>query len=60
MKAFELKDKLQKGENVLLLDVREKEEVDASEDKIEGSENIPMGKVFVEASKGKLPKDKKK
>ena len=59
MKAFELKDKLQKGENVLLLDVREKEEFDQSEDKIEGSQNIPMGKVFVEASKGNLPKDKK-
>ncbi len=59
MKAQELKEKLQKGEDVLLLDVREKEEAEASEDKIEGSQNMPMGKVFTEAAKGNLPKGKK-
>ena len=59
MKVFELKDKLAKGEDVLLLDVREKEEIEDSEDKIEGSQHMPMGRVFVEANKGNLPKDKK-
>jgi len=59
MKVFELKDKLLKGEGVLLIDVREKEEFKESEDRIEGSQNMPMGKVFSEASKGNLPKDKK-
>ena len=59
MKVFELKDRLAKGEETLLLDVREKEEVDEGGESIEGSENMPMGKVFVEASKGNLPKDKK-
>lgn len=59
MKVKELKEKLTKGENVLLLDVRENDEFNNSPDKIENSQNIPMGKVFVEASKGNLPKDKK-
>lgn len=59
MKVFDLKDRLMKGEDMLLLDVREKEEVDGSTEKIEGSQNMPMGKVFVEASRGNLPKDKK-
>lgn len=59
MKPLELKEKLKKGEDVLLLDVREKEEVDAGGDMIEGGKNMPMGKVFTEAMKGNLPKDKK-
>ncbi|MCK9361297.1 rhodanese-like domain-containing protein [Patescibacteria group bacterium] len=57
MKATELKTKLQNNE-VKVLDVREQEEFDLS-GAIPGSENVPMGKVFVEASKGLLPKDKK-
>ena len=59
MKVAELKEKLAKRENILLLDVRGKDEADQAGDMIEGSENIPMGKVFTEASKGNLPKDKK-
>ncbi|MDP2696135.1 MAG: rhodanese-like domain-containing protein, partial [bacterium] len=59
MKPLELREKIQSGEDVLLLDVREEDEVKASGEKIEGSKNIPMGKVFTEAAKGNLPKDKK-
>ncbi|MDP3999198.1 MAG: rhodanese-like domain-containing protein [bacterium] len=59
MKTSELKEKIKKGEDVILLDVREKEEVEAGGDMIEGAKNIPMGKVFTEAAKGNLPKDKK-
>ena len=58
MKVSELKEKLKKGEKVRILDVREKDEYEQG-DKIEGSENMPMGKVFVEATKGNLPKDQK-
>lgn len=58
MKVSELKDRLGKKEDLRLLDVREKEEVKESET-IPGSENMPMGKVFLEAAKGTLPKDKK-
>jgi len=56
MKAQELKEKISKGENIHLIDVREADEYEAGE-KIEGSENIPMGKMFSEASHGNLPKD---
>jgi rhodanese-related sulfurtransferase len=56
MKVEELKEKLAKGENLKLIDVREKDEYEQG-DKIEGAENIPMGRVFVEATKGTLPKD---
>lgn len=58
MKATDLKQKLAQGEDIMLLDVRESDEVQAG-DMMEGSQNMPMGKVFVEASKGNLPKDKK-
>jgi len=58
MKTNELKDKLKSGEEVLVLDVREGEEFEGSET-IPGAVNLPMGKVFVRASKGELPKDKK-
>ena len=58
MKVSELKEKLQKNEDVRILDVRENEEFEQGE-AIPGSENMPMGKVFLEASKGTLPKDKK-
>jgi rhodanese-related sulfurtransferase len=59
MKVAELKELLQKGANILLLDVREKEEVDEAGGMITGSQNMPMGKVFFQATKGLLPKDKK-
>lgn len=58
MKPQELKEKLAKGEQIELLDVREAEEFKASP-KIEGAKNIPMGQVFIDAAQGKLPKDKK-
>jgi rhodanese-related sulfurtransferase len=56
VKPSELKEKA--GEDILLLDVREKDEYEMG-DKIEGAQNMPMGRVFVEAQKGTLPKDKK-
>ncbi|MBI4250379.1 rhodanese-like domain-containing protein [Candidatus Uhrbacteria bacterium] len=59
MKAPELRKKLEQQEDVLLLDVREHDEYESSEDKIKGAHNVPMGKVFTEAAKGNLPKDKK-
>ncbi len=58
MKPSELKEKLARNEDVILLDVREAEEF-AVGDAIPGSQSMPMGKVFVEAGKGNLPKDKK-
>jgi len=59
MKAQDLKDKLAKNEEVMILDVREKEEFDQTGEALPGAQNMPMGKVFVEAFKGNLPKDKK-
>ena len=58
MTAQELKEKLSKGEKIHLIDVREGDEFDQG-DKIEGAENIPMGKVFVKVQKGELPKEEK-
>lgn len=58
MKPAELKQKLAKNEKVLLLDVREKEEFEEG-GAIENARNVPMGKVFVQAGQGKLPKDQK-
>jgi rhodanese-related sulfurtransferase len=58
MKAEELKRKLGQGEKLELIDVREKEEFESGV-KVPGSKNVPMGQVFVDASSGKIPKDKK-
>jgi rhodanese-related sulfurtransferase len=58
MTVAELKAYLQNKEGIKILDVREKEEFEGSET-IPGAENMPMGKVFLEASKGTLPKDQK-
>lgn len=58
MDIKELKDRIEKHEKLLLLDVREAEEV-AQGDEMPGAINMPMGKVFVEAAKGTLPKDEK-
>lgn len=59
MKADELKKRLETGDGEsLLIDVREAEEF-VPEEAIPGSQNMPMGKVFTEAKKGTLPKDKK-
>ena len=62
MKVKELEELIRKKKKVLLVDVREKEEFlkgALKGIKIKGAKNIPMGKMFVEAKKGKLPmKDK--
>ncbi len=58
MNVDELKKKLAEEGGMMLLDVREAEEFLAGE-AIPNSQNIPMGKVFVEAAKGNLPKDQK-
>lgn len=55
------KDELQQqltSDEVVVLDIREAEEV-AVEPGVPGSVHMPMGKVFVEAYKGTIPKDKK-
>lgn len=59
MKPEELKEALASGVSLKLIDVREKEEVELGEDGIPGTEHIPMGKMFVFAAKGELPKDQK-
>lgn len=58
MKPEELKRLIDQGVPVKIIDVREADEFAAAE-KIDGAENIPMGRVFIEASKGNLPKDSK-
>ncbi len=58
MKAEELKQKIASGDVMEIIDVREKEEFDNGI-KIKGAKNIPMGQMFVDASMGKLLKDKK-
>jgi len=58
MNVKDFKQKLENKEDMMLIDVREADEF-ASGEKVEGAQNIPMGKVFVEAGKGNLPKDKK-
>lgn len=49
---------LQNNDDVLVIDIREPEELEAVPT-VEGATNIPMGKVFTEAFKGNIPKDKK-
>lgn len=56
MKAEELKKKLAEEGGMILLDVREADEFSSAE-AVPDSQNMPMGKVFVEASKDNLPKD---
>ncbi len=46
------------NEGVYLIDIREAEELE-QEPMIDGAVHIPMGKVFTEAFKGNIPKDKK-
>jgi len=47
---------LASGEEILLLDIREPEEL-LIEETIPGSKNIPMGKVFTSVADGTLLKD---
>ncbi|MBI2038210.1 MAG: rhodanese-like domain-containing protein [Candidatus Magasanikbacteria bacterium] len=58
MDTKHLKDKLASGEDVMIIDVREHDEYEKGE-KMDEATNIPMGQMFIEASQGKLPKDKK-
>ena len=58
MKVNDLKQKMDANEDMLVLDVREPEEVE-HDPGLPGSVPMPMGKVFLEAAQGKLPKDKK-
>jgi rhodanese-related sulfurtransferase len=58
MNPHDLKNILDHGGDILLLDVREADEY-AAGDTLQGAQNMPMGKVFAEAKKGNLPKDKK-
>ncbi|MFA5750511.1 MAG: rhodanese-like domain-containing protein [Candidatus Shapirobacteria bacterium] len=58
MNVSTLKEKIASDEPIRIIDVREKEEFDQG-DTIPGAENMPMGKVFVEAIHGNLPKDQK-
>lgn len=53
-----LAELLHSKEEFLLLDIRETDEL-LENSTIEGAVNMPMGKVFTEAIKGNLPKDKK-
>jgi rhodanese-related sulfurtransferase len=59
MKAQELKDRLARGEETLIVDVREADEVASSPDPIPSATNVPMGRMFADAAKGVLPKDRK-
>ncbi len=58
MKPNKLNELLKRKKKVLILDVREKEEF-SRKDAIKGAKNLPMGKVFTEAAKGRLPKKQK-
>lgn len=57
MKKEEFEELLHNGPNVLFLDIREAEEL-WEDSSIPGTQHMPMGKVFTEAVKGNLPKDK--
>jgi len=57
MKKEALAESIKNGDQVLLLDIREAEEL-LGDETIEGAINMPMGKVFTEAAKSNLPKDK--
>lgn len=48
---------LASGEDILLLDIREPDEL-FSEETVPGSKNMPMGRVFTAVADGTLPKDK--
>lgn len=72
MDAAQLKELLEKGEKVRIIDVREKEEVDRDgplvflEKDEQGNtkfevtaEHIPMGKLFTKAAKGEISKSER-
>lgn len=59
MDVHELKEKLASGEDILLLDVRERDEIAQAGGMVAGAQNIPMGEVPDAIAKGALPKEKK-
>lgn len=58
MTSQTLKEKLDSGENILLIDVRTEKEFESGPT-VPGSENIPMEFVASELHKRNIPKDKK-
>lgn len=58
MDVKELKNKLNKKEDLLLIDVREPSELEDI-GKIEEAKNIPMNEMLSKASENEIPKDKK-
>jgi len=58
MQAKELKEEVGAGKDIMIVDVREHDEYEKGE-KMDEATNIPMGQMFIEASQGRLPKDKK-
>ncbi|TSC85597.1 MAG: rhodanese domain-containing protein [Parcubacteria group bacterium Gr01-1014_8] len=58
MNAQQLKEKMQKGDEMLLFDIRESEEL-VDVPPIAGSIHMPMGRMLEEANSGTLPNDKK-
>lgn len=58
MKKDEFSKILESNSDTLLIDIREAEELGHSES-LAGTQHIPMGKMFTEAVKDNLPKDKK-
>jgi rhodanese-related sulfurtransferase len=57
MKKETFAEIIKNKDKVLLLDIREPEEL-LGDETIADAVNMPMGKVFTEAVKGNLPKDK--
>ncbi len=56
MKKDEFTKLLESDSNTLLIDIREAEELEHS-DNLPGTQHISMGKMFTEAVNDKLPKD---
>jgi len=59
MKPEHLKNLINEGKAVRVLDVREKDEYKYADKKMDIAENMPMAQVFVEAANGGLSKDVK-
>lgn len=57
MEKEEFEKVLENRSGVLLLDIREADEL-SDKDFIQGAVHMPMGKVFTEATKNNLPRDK--
>ena len=57
MKKETLRQLIENNTELLLLDIREMEEL-TDTPTIEGAIHMPMGKVFTKAFKGRLPKEK--